>query len=39
VALTNTYLYMNGYNSYYYNEFIDVTNLPTFSALAFFYED
>ena len=27
VALTNTYLYLNGFNSYYYTEFMSVSEL------------
>lgn len=29
VALTNTYLYMSEYNPYFYEEFLDVTNIQT----------
>lgn len=33
VALTNTYLYLNGYNSEYFNEFVQVTAQSPFSPL------
>ena len=39
VALTNAYLYQDDFNEWYYDEFIDVADLPEYDANAFFYEN
>ena len=39
VALTNTYLYQDDFNEWYYDEFIDVIGLPESDANSFFYDD
>ena len=39
VALTNTYLYLGEFNMWYYDEFMDVTDISSLSVVDFFYRD